>query len=154
MSIFGSVFQNHSTGRFYSTQPLREIRKYTHQDLEQVRQIALENMPKLVSIDPPFHKDQRSQLFESQIKPLLESSDAFCKVVRCNGQTVGFTNYSSTLRWSGMYGSIRHLAIDSRYQKSGGGSMLLQHAIEELRARKVNVVHLSITDEDAINFYR
>lgn len=157
MNYFGSIFRSPYMNRFYSSQSSsRELGDYVRErDYEQIRRIAIANMPKLVTMNPPYAKDEHLELFKSRIQPILENPNVFSKVIRCDGKTVGFMNYhvhSSNL--FGRFARIEHMALESGYQKSGNGSKLMEYAINDLRSIKADVIHLNITEAKVIDFYK
>lgn len=157
MNSFGSFLQRPYMNRFYSSQSsIVELGDYVHaRDYEQIRRIAIANLPKLVTMHPPYAKDEHEQLFKSQVQQILENPDVSSKVIRCDGKTVGFMNYHvQSSDFFGRFARIEHMALESGYQKSGYGSKLMEHAIDDLRSKKTDVVHLNITEDKVIDFYK
>ena len=70
------------------------------------------------------------------------------EVLRLNNQTIGFVNYCehniSYLKSYGPYGVLHLIGIEKKYQGKGYGKMLVQRAVEGLRALKAPGVLLMV----------
>jgi ribosomal protein S18 acetylase RimI-like enzyme len=140
-------------GKLFSTRAGATIHKYdSTRDGEAVREIALQHMYSLVSMD--LWTPNKEHEYRAVIQPALEAPQFSSHVIRVGDKTVGFITYHTDNRWFGKYATIEHLAIETNYQRRGYGDELLMHALGKLRSENIEFVSLDITDDDPINFYR
>lgn len=117
-----------------------------------IRKIAIENLIDLISIEDTSKSPDL--LFNLRVKPLLDHPHCHKKVLHIEDQVVGFISYRQSPMYLKKYAKIEHLAIRSDFQKKGYGSLLLQDALQHLKADKVDFVQLEVTRDEPIPFYQ
>jgi ribosomal protein S18 acetylase RimI-like enzyme len=82
-------------------------------------------------------------------------------VIRLHDQTIGFINYAAynrnfcTFHWD-RRGFIHLIGIDKKYQGKGYGTLLLEHAMQQLITLQCSYIDVSVqgTNSKAINLYK
>lgn len=137
------------------------IASYKEEYYPAVLKIAMDNLPRLVSLEPHedsssrYAKRQQNKLFSSEVKPLLQAEH--CIVSLAADTPVAFLT-RSTSHWTPKtreksIGYIEHLATDSAWRKSGHGSKLMNYALEQFEKEGVRFVRVSVTDRGLLQFY-
>lgn len=137
--------------RFFCSSGSVTVQNYDpKRDGEAVREIALQNISRLVSLDlGNTTKNQSPNLFK-----YIESPNVEKKVVRLNKKTIGFITYQVKNCWHGTYAKIDQLAISKIHQNRGYGNNPLKNVLENLEKNKVEFVYLEINTDDLLKFYQ
>ena len=98
---------------------------------------------------------------EGMTKKYIVSTKYTTKVLRVDGETVGFINYvviepPFLLKlFMNQEGLVHLMGVDSNHQHKGYGKMLLRHALQDLKDKKLSKVRLSVGRENkaARSFY-
>ncbi len=143
-SLTNSLFN-----REYTT---RSVEPYRKEHLPAVRQLALDNLYKLVSLNPGVKLESA---FARNVEPCLKPDN--CLVALEDERLVGFVTYEKTPRtvstlWRSL-AEVHHLAVDSTLQKQGHGKVLLREALSRLEKDGVEGVTLRITDFTLERYY-
>lgn len=128
---------------------------YKQEHQAPVAAIALPNMARLASTFTFTPKEYQS-LLESEILPMLSGALAgkvHAHVYLHDGKPVGFITYNIKNQWYrpllpdevGPKAMIHHLAVDSKFEHNGYGSLLVKHALADLKSKSVSRVDLWTT---------
>jgi ribosomal protein S18 acetylase RimI-like enzyme len=105
--------------------------------------------------------NQQNLTYESRGDPAgttekyLESKKYTTEVLRVNGKTIGFVNYTAynfelLTFFISRRGLIHLIGIDKNEQSKGYGKLLFQHAVRELKKQKIQYILLSVNRENSI----